>query len=130
MFNGFWILFKTQLGNTDILVRTITDALWMASSRAREWRMGIRSIYYGILLVFSIWGVIVIRSASPFQLFKILANMAGIVLMIAGVQIFLVNRRFLPKVVRPPLWRRSAATCSAFYTLCVFRGEDLLRSLL
>ncbi len=26
LFNGFWILFKTQLGNTDILVRTITDA--------------------------------------------------------------------------------------------------------
>ena len=36
LFNGFWILFKTQLGNTDILVRTITDAVWMSSSRARE----------------------------------------------------------------------------------------------
>ena len=32
LFNGFWILFKTQLGNTDILVRTITDAVWMSSS--------------------------------------------------------------------------------------------------
>ena len=40
LFNGFWILFKTQLGNTDILVRTITDALWMSSSRAREWKLG------------------------------------------------------------------------------------------
>ena len=57
LFNGFWILFKTQLGNTDILVRTITDAVWMSSSRAREWKMGIRAIYYGILLVFSIWGI-------------------------------------------------------------------------
>ena len=74
-------LFKTQLGNTDILVRTITDAVWMSSKRAREWQMGIRAIYYGILLAFSVWGVIVIRSASPFQLFKILANMAGIVLL-------------------------------------------------
>ena len=97
LFNGFWILFKTQLGNTDILVRTITDAVWMSSTRAREWKMGIRAIYYGILAAFSIWGVIVIRSASPFQLFKILANMAGIVLLIAGIQIFLVNRRFLPQ---------------------------------
>ena len=40
LFNGFWILFKTQLGNTDILVRTITDAVWMSSRRAREWKMG------------------------------------------------------------------------------------------
>ena len=49
LFNGFWILFKTQLGNSDILVRTITDAVWMSSSRARESGRGIRAIYYGIL---------------------------------------------------------------------------------
>jgi hypothetical protein len=132
LFNGFWILFKTQLGNTDILVRTVTDALWMSSERARAWRHGIRAIYYGILVVFSVWGMIVIRSASPFQLFKILANMAGLVLLISGVQIFLVNRRFLPPAVRPPLWREMGLlACSAFYaffTYFVFR--DLLRSLL
>ena len=121
LFNGFWILFKTQLGNTDILVRTVTDALWMSSKQAREWKLGIRAIYYGILVVFSIWGVIVIRSASPFTLFKILANMAGIVLMIAGVQIFLVNRRFLPAAVRPPLWREiGLLTCSAFYAFFAY----------
>ena len=131
LFNGFWILFKTQLGNTDILVRTITDALWMSSSRAREWTRGIRAIYYGILLMFSVWGVIVIRSASPFQLFKILANMAGIVLMIAGVQIFLVNRRFLPPALRPPLWREAGLLlCSAFYAFfAYFVVRDVLRSL-
>ena len=90
-----------------------------------------RQIYYGILLVFSIWGVIVIRSASPFQLFKILANMAGIVLMIAGVQIFLVNRRFLPKVVRPRLWREiGLLACSGFYAFfAYFVVRDLIKSL-
>ena len=132
LFNGFWILFKTQLGNTDILVRTVTDALWMSSQQARDWRRGIRAIYYGILVVFSVWGVIVIRSASPFQLFKILANMAGLVLLIAGVQIFLVNRRFLPKAVRPPLWREiGLLACSGFYAFFTyFVVRDLLRSLL
>jgi hypothetical protein len=132
LFNGFWILFKTQLGNTDILVRTVTDALWMSSQRARSWQMGIRAIYYGILVVFSIWGALVIRSASPFQLFKILANMAGIVLLIAGVQIFLVNRRFLPTALRPPLWREAGLlACSAFYAFfAYFVVRDLLRSLL
>jgi hypothetical protein len=131
LFNGFWILFKTQLGNTDILVRTITDAVWMSSTRAREWKMGIRAIYYGILAAFSIWGVIVIRSASPFQLFKILANMAGIVLLIAGIQIFLVNRRFLPKAVRAPLWREiGLLACSGFYAFfAYFVVRDLIRSL-
>jgi hypothetical protein len=131
LFNGFWILFKTQLGNTDILVRTITDALWMSSARARASKRGIRAIYYGILLIFSVWGVFVIRSASPFQLFKILANMAGIVLAVAGVQIFLVNRRFLPKAVRPAVWKElGLLACSAFYAFfAYFVVRDLLRSL-
>jgi hypothetical protein len=130
LFNGFWILFKTQLGNTDILVRTITDALWMSSPRARA-ASSIRTIYYAILVIFSIWGALAIRSASPFTLFKILANMAGIVLMIAGVQIFLVNRRFLPAAVRPPLWREGGLLlCSAFYAVfAFFVVRDVLRAL-
>ena len=130
LFNGFWILFKTQLGNTDILVRTITDAVWMSSPTARR-LSGIRAIYYGVLVLFSIWGAIVIRSASPFQLFKIVANMAGVVLLIAGVQIFIVNRRFLPKAVRPPLWREIALlSCSGFYAFFTFWVvRDLLRTL-
>jgi hypothetical protein len=132
LFNGFWILFKTQLGNTDILVRTITDAVWMSSGRARESKMGIRAIYYGILIVFSIWGALVIRSASPFQLFKVLANMAGIVLLIAGVQIFLVNRRFLPPAIRPSRVREvGLLACSAFYAFfAYFVVRDLVVTLL
>jgi hypothetical protein len=132
LFNGFWILFKTQLGNTDILVRTVTDALWMSSARARASKQGIRVIYYGILIAFSIWGAFVIRSASPFQLFKILANMAGLVLAIAGVQIFLVNRRFLPRALRPPLWREAVLlTCSIFYAFfAYFVVRDIVRAMI
>lgn len=131
LFNGFWILFKTQLGNTDILVRTITDAVWMSSPRARESTHSIRAIYYGILIAFSVWGAFVIRSASPFQLFKVVANMAGLVLAVAGVQIFIVNRRFLPRALRAPGWREAALlACSAFYAFFAFFViRDLLRSL-
>jgi hypothetical protein len=120
LFNGFWILFKTQLGNTDVLVRTITDAVWMASPAIRR-LSGIRAIYYGVLLVFSIWSAIAILLASPFVLFKILANMAGVVLLIAGIQILIVNRRFLPRAVRPPLWRELVLfACSCFYAFFAY----------
>jgi hypothetical protein len=63
-------------------------------------------------------------------LFKILANMAGIVLLIAGVQIFIVNRRFLPPPVRPPLWREvGLLACSGFYAFfAYFVIRDLVRS--
>jgi uncharacterized protein YhhL (DUF1145 family) len=132
LFNGFWILFKTQLGNTDILVRTIADALWMANPRAGRGRCSIRTIYYGVLIAFSLWAVIALRLATPFQLFKVLANMAGVVLAIAGVQVFLVNRRFLPRAVRPGTWREAALLlCSGFYAFFAwFALRDIVRSLL
>jgi hypothetical protein len=122
LFNGFWILFKTQLGNTDVLVRTTADAVFMAHPRVRA-GLGIRAIYYGILLVFSVWGMFAIRSASPFQLFKVLANVAGLVLVVAGIQIFLVNRRFLPRVLRPAPWRQAGLLlCVAFYAFFSWFG--------
>jgi hypothetical protein len=132
LFNGFWILFKTQLGNTDILVRTVTDCAWMGSRRAREWTGGIRVIYYGILALFSLWGILAIRSASPFRLFTVLANVAGLVLAIGAVQIFIVNRRFLPRAVRPALWREMALlVCAGFYAFfSYFAIRALVGSLL
>jgi hypothetical protein len=131
LFNGFWILFKTQLGNTDVLVRTTADAVWMSHESVHS-GVGIRAVYYGILALFSVWGVIAIRSASPFQLFKVLANVAGLVLVIAGIQIFRVNRRFLPEAVRPPLWREAGLLlCVAFYAFFSWFGlRDVLRGLL
>ena len=105
-----------------MLVRTTADAVFMAHPRLRE-GLGIRAIYYGILLLFSVWGVIALRSASPFQLFKVLANIAGLVLVIAGIQIFRVNRRFLPKAVRPALWREAGLLlCVAFYAFFSWFG--------
>jgi hypothetical protein len=121
LFNGFWILFKTQLGNTDILVRAVTDATWMASDGARRSRFGIRTIYYGVLVAFSAWGVFALRSASPFELFKIVANMAGVIMVISGIQILIVNRRFLPPAVRPSLVREAGLlACVAFYAFFAF----------
>ena len=49
LFNGFWILFKTQLGNTDMLVRTTADACGCRSPRARDSASGSAAVYYGIL---------------------------------------------------------------------------------
>jgi hypothetical protein len=117
LLNGFWILFSTQLGNTDILVRTTTDVLWLSSSRLRAWRGGdIRRVYYTLLFAFSIWGAAMLWSASAADMFKFLGNMAGLVLCIAAVQVFRVNRRFLPRAVRPGIGREALLLAgSVFY---------------
>jgi hypothetical protein len=117
LLNGFWILFSTHLGNTDLLVRTVTDLTWTGSATARRWTRGRASlIYYAVLAAFSCWAVYTMRLAGPFALFKVMANVAGLVMAIAGVQILIVNRRFLPRALRPPLYREVLlGFCVLFY---------------
>ena len=117
--NGFWIVFSTQLGNTDVLVRTVTDVLWMGNKRVREWRGGkIQTVYYTILIVYTFLALFAIRIGNPLDLFKIAATVAGFVLVIGGIQIFLVNRKFLPRELWAPWWRQAGLLgCSLFYAL-------------
>ena len=133
LLNGFWILFSTQLGNTDVLIRTITDTLWTASRRVRNWRDGsIARIYYTLLFGFTAWGLIAVHFGTAMTLFKYLGTMAGVVMSIAGVQIYLVNTRLLPRELQPSWWRKAALLiCSLAYgTMSAVAIYDVISKLL
>ncbi len=121
LLNGFWVLFSTQLGNTDVLIRTITDILWVGSPTVRGWRGGdVSYVYYALLGGFTLWAMIVVNFADAMSLMTIMGNLAGFVLAVASVQLLIVNTKLLPREVRPSLWRRATLiACSLFYT-CFF----------
>jgi hypothetical protein len=123
-FIGAWVLFKTQLDQLEGMVRAITDMLWTGSGRLRAWRGGdVRAVYYGVLAVIVLWGIVALRLAQPFFLLQIGANMAGFVLMVASLHVLYLNTRILPEHVRPPMWRRAALVFMAlFYGFFVFRA--------
>ncbi len=115
-FMGAWILFKTQLDIIEGMTRAITDILWTGSSRVRAWRGGdVRMLYYGVLGLIVIWGMIAMRLATPIVLLQLGANVAGIVFIIASLHILYVNTRLLPPPLRPPLWRRLALVATAVF---------------
>jgi hypothetical protein len=121
LINGFWILFSTHLGNTDILIRTITDIVWVGSPRARNWKGGdIRKIYYLLLMLFTAWGMFAVNWTDAMSLFKILANVAGFVLAFSSIQILIVNTRLLPKELQPPIWRKAALVCCSLFYGAIF----------
>ncbi|MDX1968472.1 MAG: Nramp family divalent metal transporter [Planctomycetaceae bacterium] len=103
LLNGFWILFSTHLGNTDVLVRTIADILWASSPTMQTWKAS--RIYAGLLVILTAWALIAIHFGNVLDLFKVLGIVATPIMAIAAVQILRVNRRFLPPEFRPPLWR-------------------------
>jgi hypothetical protein len=120
-FLGAWILFKTQLDNFEGMVRAVTDIVWTGSRRVRAWRGGdVRAVYYTILGVLVVWGIIALRLAQPIVLLKLGANVAGAVFVIAAPHLLYVNTCILPPHVRPPLWRRIAlAAMAVFYAFFV-----------
>jgi hypothetical protein len=116
---GVWLLFKTQLDILEGMTRGVTDILWAGSSRIRAWRSGdVRIVYYTVLGVITVWGIIALRLTQPIILLSLSANMAGIVFIISSLHLLYVNTRLLPVELRPPLWRRLALVAlSLFYGL-------------
>ncbi|MBI4475312.1 MAG: Nramp family divalent metal transporter [Acidobacteria bacterium] len=97
LLNGFWILFSTQLALMDGLPRLAADIFWSASPRVRAWvKDDVRKLYYGLLVVFVLWGTFALRLAQPLTLILIGANVAGFILCVSSIHIVLVNRRLLP----------------------------------
>ena len=117
-FLGAWILFKTQLDLLEGMVRAITDILWTGSGRVRGWRGGdVRAVYYTVLAVVVVWGVIALRIAQPIVLLQLAANVGGFVFVVASLHLLYINTRLLPLELRPPLWRRAALVA-----MCLFYG--------
>jgi len=108
-FLGAWLLFKTQLDNLEGMVRAIADMLWTGSRRVRSWRGGdVRAVYYTVLAVLVVWGLIALQLAQPIVLLQLGANVAGLIFVIAAPHLLYLNTRLLPPHVRPPMWRRVA----------------------
>jgi len=120
-FLGAWLLFKSQLDLLDATVRAITDILWTGSRRLRERRgADVRVIYYSILAITVIWGIIALKLAQPIVLLQIGANVASVVFVIASLHLLYLNMRLLPAELRPGLVRRACLIFMAlFYSFFV-----------
>jgi hypothetical protein len=103
------------------MTRAITDILWTGSLRIRSWRGGdVRVVYYSVLAIISLWGIVALKLTQPIILLTLSANMAGIVFIISAIHLLYVNTRLLPVELRPPMWRRLALVA-----LAVFYGAFL-----
>jgi hypothetical protein len=115
-FLGVWILFKSQLDILEGSVRAVTDILWTGSNRLRQWRGGdVRAVYYSVLAIVVVWGLIALRLAQPIVLLQIGANVAGVIFIIASIHLLYLNTRLLPRELHPPMWRRACLVLMAVF---------------
>lgn len=106
LFFGFWILFSTAISNVDLVVRQSSDMLWWSVDRLRAWaREDIRRIYYPLLILFFLWGVLFVNITLPLVIFAISANVANFTMALSAILTIKVNRKFLPREYRGSVFR-------------------------
>jgi hypothetical protein len=116
---GLSILVATQLGVTSGFARSVTDILWASGVRPRA-AGGASALYYSVLALFGLAGCLALPLAGPFALVLIGANLAALNFVILAFHTLWVNRRLLPRELRPALWREAAvAVCGLFFGILV-----------
>ena len=104
------------------MTRSVTDILWTGSKRVRAWRGGdVRAVYYSVLALVVVWGIIALKLAQPVMLLQIGANIAGVIFVIASLHLLYLNTRVLPAAAAPADVAARGAGCHGA-VLCVFRG--------
>lgn len=100
---GFLILFDTQVGIFEALVRNVTDAANI-SPRLQEATGGdLRRFYFGFMVLLLVTIGVVLHFFQPTELIQISANMSNLGAVIYPFVFIYLNKR-LPKAARPSKW--------------------------
>jgi hypothetical protein len=101
---GFLILAPCAVYSGDLLARHWTDILWTTSPAVRRLaRNRVRFIYYPLLGVYLLWGVVTLAFLSPLQIAKVGAILGNVALGFSAFHTLFVNRSLLPRELRPNL---------------------------
>ncbi len=117
LFCGFLVLAPGQILAGDQISRRWTDIIWTTNRRAR--RMSgdqVRWIYYGILTVYGVWGLVALTLFDPLQIAKIAAVLMNIALGWSALHAVYVNRTLLPRELQSPLvMQLGTILCGIFF---------------
>jgi hypothetical protein len=114
---GFLVLAPGQVSVGDQIARRWTDMIWTASPRVKRLGQGeVRYLYYGILLLYGVWGLFVLWLLPALQIAKIGAVLGNVALGVSSLQALYVNRTLLPPALRPSLaLQLGVIVCGVFF---------------
>ena len=114
---AFWTLFTSQISVADTVSRQITEIAWSLSGSLKNWARGdVRRIYYIVLLIYVIWGSIIINIGQPLLVAMIAGNIANLAFALTAFHQLYLNHKYLPRYARPSkLKTLLTATAGIFY---------------
>jgi hypothetical protein len=102
LFVGFMVLAPNAVFAGDLIARLWTDLIWIGSSKGKD-RPGrsVMRVYYGILLLYCLWGLVALTIMNPMQIAQMGAVLGNVALGFSAFHTLAVNRRLLPKPLQP-----------------------------
>ncbi len=114
---SFLVLYPGQILSGDTVPRRWCDIIWTASARAR--RLGeqrVKEIYYGLMSLMAVWGLLVLMFLEPLAILKIGGVLMNLGLGASALHALYVNCTLLPPEVRPNWFIRAGVVfCSLFF---------------
>ncbi|HIA61863.1 MAG TPA: hypothetical protein EYM79_00930 [Planctomycetes bacterium] len=98
VFCGFLVLAPSMSTSADGVIRRWVDVFWTTSDRLREMPPGaIKSVYFRVLIVYALLGLVTLVSIKPATLLMIAAAIYNYALGISCLHTLYVNRSLLPR---------------------------------
>jgi len=119
MLCGFLVLAPTMATHSDGFIRRWVDVFWTASSRLRKMDpANIRWVYFSVVVIYGIFGLIMLSVAPPLELLKLAANIFNYALGFSCFHTLVVNLTLLPKELRPGWFMRiGLGLAGLFFTI-------------
>jgi hypothetical protein len=114
---GFLVLAPGQVSVGDQIARRWTDMIWTASARVHRLGRGeVRFVYYGILTVYAVWGLVILWLVPALRIAEIGAVLGNLALGFSTLQALHVSRKLLPPELRPgAVQQLGTAVCGVFF---------------
>jgi hypothetical protein len=120
LFCGFLVLGPTMAASADGIVRRWVDVFWTSSKRLRAMDPGmIRYVYFGTLLVLTIFGLVMLSLNEPTRLLLLAGMIYNFALGFSCLHTIFVNKLLLPKELRPGLFVTTTLCLSGCFFLFI-----------
>jgi hypothetical protein len=117
---GFLVLAPGQVSVCDQIARRWTDMIWTAGSGVHRLSRGeVRFIYYGILALYGVLGMTILWFLRPIAIAEIGVVLGNLSLGFSTLQALHVNRRLLPRELRPNWFLQAGTLCCGIFFLAV-----------
>jgi hypothetical protein len=116
LFCGLIILWPSAATTADGVLRRWVDVFWTGSRWARKWSTDrIAWLYFGVLITYSIVGLIALSFKRPQILIEISTTIYNYALGISCFHVLAINLILLPKQIRPNWFMRSGLVLAGLY---------------